>query len=246
MPVVNHLNFFVTSETDCILTIELQDSIQAMVRLDWTVDAFFADGGTTTFVNRVASVLGIHTSRIKVVGVSEGSIVINYVIEPDAQTVSASSGPVTSTTTTTTNDIAVVSANLNNMLYSGSVNLGAPILDYTVVVVSSDGTVQSVRTVEEQKLHPAITAMIVVACVVFAISLVVWIIYKRWAAEHKVEQTAMHHELPSPGKDFHKESLHSEVALGSSVFDDGNKTNFHGTSSLDEQLKPIQVEELKD
>ena len=170
---------------------------------------------------------------------------VHYVIEPDASTVTATSGSVTSATTTTANDIAVVSANLNNILNNGLVDLGAPILEFTVVVVSADGTVESVRTVDEQTLHPAIIAMIVVACVVTVVSLISWIIYKRWAAENKIETTVTHHEIPA---DFHKESLHSEIALGTSVLDDGNKTHFQGTSGLDEQLKHnprIEVEELK-
>lgn len=36
------------------------------------------NGGTTTFVDRLAAVLGIHVSSIKVVGVYEGSLVVDY------------------------------------------------------------------------------------------------------------------------------------------------------------------------
>ena len=149
--------------------------------MDWTVAEFFSDGGHTTFANRLASVLGIHTSRIKVVGVSAGSVVVNYVIEPDSSTVTSTGGvAATTASSVSSNDLTVLSANLMNMMSSGTVDLGAPILEYTVVVVSADGTVQSVRTVEEQKLHPAITAMIVVASVVFVSALVAWVLYQRW------------------------------------------------------------------
>ena len=49
-----------------------------MVRMEWSVDEFFSNGGTTTFVDRVAGSLGIHASTIKVVSVYEGSLVVNY------------------------------------------------------------------------------------------------------------------------------------------------------------------------
>ena len=42
------------------------------------MDEFFADGGTTTFADRLAASLGIHASQIKVVSVYEGSVVVEY------------------------------------------------------------------------------------------------------------------------------------------------------------------------
>jgi len=54
-----------------------------MVRMEWSVDEFFNNGGTTTFVDRVAGSLGIHASTIKVVSVYEGSLVVNYDINVD-------------------------------------------------------------------------------------------------------------------------------------------------------------------
>jgi hypothetical protein len=51
--------------------------------MEWTMDEFFDNGGTTAFVDRVAGSLGIHASEIKVVSVYEGSLVLNYDITPD-------------------------------------------------------------------------------------------------------------------------------------------------------------------
>jgi hypothetical protein len=50
--------------------------------MEWTLDAFFADGGTTTFADRLAASLGIHASSIKVVSVYEGSVIVDYEISP--------------------------------------------------------------------------------------------------------------------------------------------------------------------
>jgi len=49
--------------------------------MEWTMDAFFSNGGTTSFMDRVAGSLGIHASTIKIVSVYEGSLVVNYEIE---------------------------------------------------------------------------------------------------------------------------------------------------------------------
>ena len=44
------------------------------------MNAFFSNGGTTSFMDRVAGSLGIHASTIKIVSVYEGSLVVNYEI----------------------------------------------------------------------------------------------------------------------------------------------------------------------
>ena len=54
-----------------------------MVRMEWTMDAFFKNGGTTAFVDRLAGSLGIHASTIKMVSVYQGSLVVNYAITTD-------------------------------------------------------------------------------------------------------------------------------------------------------------------
>jgi len=79
--VKNILEFYITP--DCMLHIAPRNAIQTMVRMEWTFDEFFAGGGTTTFMDRVAGSLGIHASTIKIVSVYEGSLVVNYAIEND-------------------------------------------------------------------------------------------------------------------------------------------------------------------
>jgi hypothetical protein len=49
-----------------------------MVRMQWTMNQFFASGGTTKFADRMCAALGIHASSMKVVSVYEGSLIINY------------------------------------------------------------------------------------------------------------------------------------------------------------------------
>lgn len=79
--VKNILEFYLTR--GCVLQIAPRDAIQTMVRMEWTMDEFFSNGGTTQFIDRVAGSLGIHASTIKVVSVYEGSVVLNYDITVD-------------------------------------------------------------------------------------------------------------------------------------------------------------------
>ena len=51
--------------------------------MEWTLEDFYAKGGTTSFVDRLAGSLGIHASTIKVVSVYQGSLVVNYDITVD-------------------------------------------------------------------------------------------------------------------------------------------------------------------
>jgi len=58
--------------------------------MDWTLAAFFADGGTTRFVDRLASSLGIHASNIKIVAVYQGSVIVDFaIINTDANPISS-------------------------------------------------------------------------------------------------------------------------------------------------------------
>ena len=119
--VKNILEFFITA--DCTLQIQPRDAIQTMVRMEWTMDEFFAGGGTTSFMDRVAGSLGIHASTIKVVSVYDGSVVLNYDITPDTGQTSA--------------DLATIKAKQTQQFATGTMNLGAPILDVAVTTSSS-------------------------------------------------------------------------------------------------------------
>jgi hypothetical protein len=82
--------------------------------MEWTFASFFSNGGTTSFMDRVAGSLGIHASTIKIVSVYEGSLVVNYEIT------AANNDPVA---------LAQVAAAQTRAYATGNMNLGAPILD---------------------------------------------------------------------------------------------------------------------
>lgn len=132
----NYLEFYI--EAGCDLQISPKDSIQAKVRMDWSMDEFFSNGGTTRFVDRLASSLGIDSYRIKVVSVYKGSVVVDFQIETptQAETKKDENGNVVAMTPAevAAQQAAAASAlaNVKNVLVqqanSGALNVGAPVM----------------------------------------------------------------------------------------------------------------------
>lgn len=81
--------------------------------MEWTMEEFFSDGGTTSFIDRLTSSLGIHASTVKIVSVYEGSLIVNYEISVDDDDADA---------------LEAIKEQQDEMFSSGSINLGAPIL----------------------------------------------------------------------------------------------------------------------
>jgi len=65
--VKNYMDVFVTP--GCEFEIRPRNAVLTNVRMEWTLAEFYADGGTSTFADRVAAALNIHKSRVKVVAV---------------------------------------------------------------------------------------------------------------------------------------------------------------------------------
>ena len=58
------------------------------IRLEFTLEQFFADGGIVSFADRMAAVLGIHAADIKVVSVYEGSTIVDFqIVQRDSEEV---------------------------------------------------------------------------------------------------------------------------------------------------------------
>jgi len=122
--VQNILEFYIT--TGCELQIKPRNAIQTKVRMEWTLSEFFSGGGTTTFVDRITASLGIHASEVKIVSVYEGSLVVNYEVSTPDDNPEA---------------LVALEAKQTQQLQSGTVDLGAPVLEVeSSVVVDSDRT----------------------------------------------------------------------------------------------------------
>lgn len=110
--VENVLEFFITGE--CELEVRPRDAIMTKVRMEWTMDEFFSNGGTTAFIDRLCASLGIHASTVKVVGVNKGSVLVNYEITP------AEDEPLS---------LDQIKDKQTEQFATGALDLGAPILE---------------------------------------------------------------------------------------------------------------------
>jgi len=77
--VSNILEVFI--KKDCIIEISPRNAIKTKIRLEWTLEEFYASGGAQSFAERVALALGIDASRIKTVNVYQGSVIVDFFIE---------------------------------------------------------------------------------------------------------------------------------------------------------------------
>jgi len=128
--VVNYLQFFITP--GCNLNVIPRDAILTSVRLQWTAAEFFAGDGATTFTQRLASVLGIDMTRVKIVSVYEGSLIVETQIldDPNAKTTNTSSNGSVASSTEQLAQLSQLSAKLVTVLSGASADvLGAPVLE---------------------------------------------------------------------------------------------------------------------
>jgi hypothetical protein len=112
--VKNILEFYI--DANCELQVAPREAIQTSVRLEWTKDEFFSNGGTTAFVDRLCAALGIHASTVKVVSVYEGSVGVDYEITPSAEE---------------PRSLEQIAAAQTASFATGALDLGAPVLDVT-------------------------------------------------------------------------------------------------------------------
>lgn len=112
--VENFLDFYLTP--GCAIEIKPRDAIMTSVRLDWTLDEFYAEQGVTRFSDRVAAALGIHRSRVHVVAVYVGSVIVDFFISAEWD----DEEPETT--------LLAIKNDLMNQIVATTLDLGAPIL----------------------------------------------------------------------------------------------------------------------
>jgi len=121
--VQNYLEFAMTPY--CLIEVKPVDAILTNVRMDWTMDEFYENGGPTAFIDRVSAALGIHASQFKVVAVYTGSVVVDYEITTDSDDTSTSSSA----------QLSTIQNNLNALVTNptaASSAFGAPVLSASV------------------------------------------------------------------------------------------------------------------
>lgn len=72
----------VTGAKDCLVRVSLTNSIQLTARFEMDINDFYSIGGETLFIDRMCAILDIEdTSRLKIVGIYQGSVEVKAYIE---------------------------------------------------------------------------------------------------------------------------------------------------------------------
>lgn len=72
----NILEFYMSP--NCTIWIEAVDVIQTNIRLNWTLNNFYKQGGVTTFKTNLAKSINIQPSFIRVLSVVQGSVIVDF------------------------------------------------------------------------------------------------------------------------------------------------------------------------
>ena len=76
------IHFVVTGDINCMVRVSLTNSIQLTARFSMSIDEFYDMDGETKFIDRMCAVLKVtDTSRLKIVGIYEGSVIIQSFLE---------------------------------------------------------------------------------------------------------------------------------------------------------------------
>ena len=135
--VVNYLQFFITP--GCTVVVIPRDAIHTSTRLSWTAAEFFASGGVTTFTQRLGAVLGVDVTRIKVVAVYEGSLIVDTQILDNAATHTTNADGTVKPSTASVTEMKTIEQKLQTSL-PGSNSLGAPVLEFAVTKFQTSST----------------------------------------------------------------------------------------------------------
>ena len=79
------IEFVVSGGDNCQVRVRLTNHIKLTARLDIPISDFYSNDGATSFLTNICAFLGIDTSRMRIVGIREGSTVVLAEIITDGQ-----------------------------------------------------------------------------------------------------------------------------------------------------------------
>jgi len=120
------VQFRLTGAEDCLLTTTVTNGVKGKVRYAIDVNAFYANDGPTQFIDRVANVLGIPLSSVRIVSVTKGSTVVDLNVITQTQSLN----PTPQQQEQIANEINGVISQLQTAIANGQLNiLNSQVLD---------------------------------------------------------------------------------------------------------------------
>ena len=189
-------------QDNCQVHVTLSNHLRLTARLDIPISDFYNNDGATTFMTNICAFLGIDTSRLKIVGIREGSVIVEADLQTDGEG-------------TTQQDITQINewdAALNTGISSNTLNVGYPILSASTqaYIFNTDGTVYVEEEEGDSGKIPVL--LLVMAILIPALAITAGVVAYCYCKRKR----AQIHEADSLNN---KSSVNRENAVGSTEFE---------------------------
>ena len=162
------IEFVLNGKENCQVRVRLSNFIKLSARLSIPVMDFYNNNGPTTFITNICAFLNIDPGRLKIVGVRNGSIIVEAFITTPPVPLNSSTDNNTANNADIHATLSAMAANISSALSSGIVNVGAPVLGVSteVGVIATDGTVYIPPPQTESSNNDRLILIIVLSTVI--------------------------------------------------------------------------------
>jgi hypothetical protein len=170
------IEFVLNGKNNCQVRVRLSSYVKLTARLSIPVMEFFNNNGATTFVTNICAFLNIDPGRLKIVGVKDGSIIVESLITAPGLSLDTST-QATSDNHTQYTELTELASSISQALSQGTVSVGAPVIGVSteIFVVNRDGTLYTVTPSSSSESNTRLTLIILLstAIPIFVIFIVV-------------------------------------------------------------------------
>jgi hypothetical protein len=123
------IEFVVNRNPNCIVRVRYIDAVKVNMRLTTTLEEFYQNNGVASFIDKLTSFLGIETSRLKIVNIRRGSVIVDFFID--------SAGANVDSETAKSIDLNKYVAKISDAISSGSLPIEYPISEFKTTNLAS-------------------------------------------------------------------------------------------------------------
>ncbi len=130
----NSLNIYITNEPDCILFIDVIDSIKIYMRYDVDEKDFYDTDSQYTLMAKIAALLGIDISQVKLASIVKGSTIVNFDILQYTPSEIIEKDIFNNTAIDTSKSLLEIAIDIDDIIGSGGINLDYHVLNSKVIM----------------------------------------------------------------------------------------------------------------
>lgn len=171
-----------TGASDCELILELTNSVKGTVRYEIGISQFFNQAGPTAFIDRVALVLGIDPTRVRVSQVTRGSSIVHFDVDAGLQYSAVNASQYDEVLA----ELEVIKAKLQQGIEDGSLNiLNSTILESSLVLSTKNYQFSS-----DSAQKSIIIVAVGISVALVALGVGIYITYRKKKLQKKRQQVA--------------------------------------------------------